>query len=449
MTIAERLARVPDYNAFYTVDELYAHASCIAARYPDICTLRIIGYSKAGKPIIMTSVGDGPAPLLLFAFPHPNEPVGAMLTYFLLEELMKEDELRAGRTWHIIPCIDPDGASLNEGWFKGPFSIRDYARHYFRTKGEDQVEWSFPIEYKTLKYEKYVPETKALMNAIAEIKPLFMYSLHNSSFGGVYYYISKPLKEVYEALYRIPEERDLPLSLGEPEMPYCQVYSPAIFDMPRIKDAYDYYEKIGVADPAKHIHGGASSRDFADGISEPLTLVTEVPLFLSPQIADTTKTDRTRKELTLKGLEKSHRILCAVKSIIDETIGELTKGEIIRDTVVAFVEQMATNIEDTKTWVNTDPEMENKATSAQAVDAEYISVFRNLTILSMYRRALKVQMDKGASRKLANAFIRLDDLIELWITKIEGALDYRVVSIKHMVEVQYGALLAVLEALGI
>ncbi|HOY89102.1 MAG TPA: hypothetical protein PKZ09_04945, partial [Bacillota bacterium] len=65
------------------------------------------------------------------------------------------------------------------------------------------------------------------------------------------------------------------------------------------------------------------------------------------------------------------------------------------------------------------------------------------------RRALKVQMDKGVSRKLTNAFIRLDDLMELWITEIEDALDYRVVSIKHMVEVQYGALLAVLEALGI
>jgi len=36
-----------------------------------------------------------------------------------------------GYTWYLVKCIDPDGTRLNEGWFKGPFSIENLARHYY------------------------------------------------------------------------------------------------------------------------------------------------------------------------------------------------------------------------------------------------------------------------------------------------------------------------------
>ena len=448
MIFDERLAKVPDFKEFFAVKELLRHAEEVAATHPNICKIENLGYSKNNTAIPMVSIGNGPVSVLLFAFPHPNEPVGAMLSYFLIDELTKDTELRNGRTWHIIPCIDPDGASLNEGWFKGPFSIRDYARHYFRTKGEDQVEWSFPIEYKTLKFDRKVPETIALMKAITETRPAVMYSLHNSGFGGVYYYISKPLEGAYETFYRLPRERQIPLSLGEPEMPFSKVYSPAVFDMPCVTDAYDYYEKYGDGDPAKHISGGASSRDFADAVCKPITLVTEVPYFISPKIADLTKTDKTRKQAILTGLGKLRRMLTTVQAIIDETIGELTEGTIFSETTVHFVKQMTANVEDTEIWANEDPKLEVQATVAQKMDAEYISVFRNMTIFSMYRRALRLQIEKGASKKIVDAYAKLDNAIECWINEVEQVLEYEVVPIKHLVEIQYGALLAVLDALG-
>jgi hypothetical protein len=42
---------------------------------------------------------------------------------------------------------------LNEGWFKGPFTPANYARHFFRPAPFDQVEWTFPDRVQTLKFD--------------------------------------------------------------------------------------------------------------------------------------------------------------------------------------------------------------------------------------------------------------------------------------------------------
>jgi len=206
LTIEERLAAVPEYTRFVTVDERYARAKAVTEARPDIAKLAIVGKSTAGSEIPMVSIGDGPVSILIFACPHPNEPIGAMMTYFLMEELLKDEDLRAGRTWHIMPCVDPDGTRMNEGWFAGPFNIRNYAHDFYRPRPQDQVEWTFPIEYKTLKWDTPKPETQALMKAIETTRPDVMYSLHNAGFGGAYYYISERAEQ--GRLRRTPQNSD-------------------------------------------------------------------------------------------------------------------------------------------------------------------------------------------------------------------------------------------------
>ena len=56
-------------------------------------------------------------------------------------------------------------------------------------------------------------------------------------------------------------------------------------------------------------------------------------------------------------------------------------------------------------------------------------------------------MEKGASKKLTDACIRLANAIECWTAEVEHNIEYEVVPIKDLVEVRYGALLAVLDAL--
>ena len=64
-----------------------------------------------------------------------------MMLEYLSLRLAEDDSLREslGYTWYLIKCIDPDGTRLNEGWFKGPFSIENYARHFYRPASFQQV----------------------------------------------------------------------------------------------------------------------------------------------------------------------------------------------------------------------------------------------------------------------------------------------------------------------
>jgi hypothetical protein len=81
---------------------------------------------------------------------------------------------------------------LNEGWLKGPFTREHYARNFYRSAGDEQVEWSFPLDYKTAYFDAVLPETAALMRLIDHVRPALMCSLHNTEQGGVYYYLSRP-----------------------------------------------------------------------------------------------------------------------------------------------------------------------------------------------------------------------------------------------------------------
>jgi len=484
ISIDDRLTKVPDYTRFLTVDELYERARTLAEKHPEIAKLTIVGKSTAGSEIPMVSIGNGPASILVFACPHPNEPIGAMTTCFLMDELVADDDLRSGRTWHIMPCVDPDGARLNEGWFAGPFNIRNYARNFYRPRPQDQVEWSFPIEYKTLKWTDPKPETQGLMKAIEQAKPALMYSLHNAGFGGAYYYITSELeKEHYDVLHRIPVERGIALSLGEPEVPWASAFYPGVYRMCPITDAYDYYEKYAPGDPAQYTVGGCDSSQWAEKISDPFSLVTEVPYFMSAKISDQTELDRPRRDVIMEGVARSRQVYEVMTGALRATEGMITDptGRLLRDAVATFVESGVKSLATQERWAKETPGMEKPATVAQEVDSVHVGVFYKMLIAGMLARAVDQELaamsagtDGGAgdcecscgcgcsgsgsgsggdgTSKRARLQHTVDELraaIDGWATTIEENLPYEVVPIKNLVEVQYGALLVALQAKGL
>ncbi|MCK4693892.1 MAG: hypothetical protein KAT23_09675, partial [Anaerolineales bacterium] len=256
---------VPDYQVFLTVDELIASTHELANRHPKVVKVLPIGHSRQGDVIEAIKIGSGPRQALLFAMPHPNEPIGSMMLEYLSLRLAEDDGLREslGYTWHLVKCIDPDGTRLNEGWFKGPFSIENYARHYYRPPAYQQVAWTFPIDYKTLHFHDPLPETQALMDLIEKVRPDFMYSLHNSDFGGVYYYIWEEAPQLYKPFHKLVESQGLPLHLGEPEMPYEMKFASAIYKDSSIAAEYDFLEQQIATDPAEIISGGTLSFEYA------------------------------------------------------------------------------------------------------------------------------------------------------------------------------------------
>lgn len=440
------LERVPDYQRFEPVDTLFAHARAVAEAHPQLARYQEAGRSTDGEPIPMVSIGHGERSHLLYACPHPNEPIGAMLVRFLLDELIENEALREGATWHLLPCVDPDGTRLNEGWFAGPYTVRNYAKGFYRPRSEEQVEWTFPVQYKTLSWRTPIPETQALMRAFDQTRPSFVYSLHNAGFGGVYYYLSHDQPDAYDSLRRIPTERGLVMSLGEPEMPWVVEFAPAMYKMSTIREAYDYYETYGSGDPAAAITGGGSSLDYLQGIGAPGLLVTELPYFQSPQVSDTSPTDATRGQTILEGSERARGMFDVLAGLLRRTEGEMTQDSRFLRAVRTFTEMVPKSLEGKVRWAREAPGMDRPATVAQRADELHVGTFYRVLIASMLGRAFEQRLADGPAPAVAAAKAELDAQLDAWIDDIEGNLDYQPLPIRSLVQVQYGAMLALLGA---
>ncbi len=107
-------------DRYLTVTEVTESARRPTARFPDVARLHRIGTSRAGRPILMLSVGHGPRHVLVVARPHPDEPVGGVTALALAEHAARGDRLSPATdptlvTWDVVLCLDPDGAALSEG----------------------------------------------------------------------------------------------------------------------------------------------------------------------------------------------------------------------------------------------------------------------------------------------------------------------------------------------
>jgi hypothetical protein len=440
------LKQVPEYERFFTLNEMVERTKAVAKAHPALATLQIVGKSTDGLEIPMLRIGHGGTPILLFACPHPNEPIGAMLVQFLLDELVRNAALREGRSWYLLPCVDPDATRLNEDWFAGPYTIRNYARHFYRPRSAEQVEWTFPIQYKDLNFTASLPETEALMRAFDMVQPKLVYSLHNAGFGGVYYYISHDLPEVYEAFHAIPRSRDLVMALGEAEMPWATTFAPAVYKTSSIKEAYDYLETYGSASPASLIQGGGSSYDYLLERGNPFMLITELPYFQSPQASDETPSGKTRREVILEGVAKDREAYQTVQKLLEQIAPEMTLNTRFYRAVTSFTAQALSGLESKESWAKSADGMDKEASKAQETDELYIGSFYRLLVVSMLRRALELQQQQTPSPLLDSVREELENLLETWTQYLEAHLQYEAIPIKKLVEVQYGALLAVLNS---
>ena len=141
MELEKIIEQVPNYKEFMTITELDESSKKLAQIYDNV-VLKEIGKSKEGRTINCLIIGEGKENALLFAFPHPNEPIGSISLEFLSQFLAKKPEFtkKTGYTWYLIKAIDIDGAILNEGWFKGKFTPLKYAKNYYRPAPYEQVE---------------------------------------------------------------------------------------------------------------------------------------------------------------------------------------------------------------------------------------------------------------------------------------------------------------------
>ncbi|MCI6378450.1 MAG: hypothetical protein MR842_11970 [Clostridiales bacterium] len=440
MELEKILAQVPDYKAFLTVDEMDAHTLALPERYPGVCSVFKAGESQKGRPIYVLKIGRGSRNAFIMGCPHPNEPIGAMMLEFLTDLLCRDEALRQELdfTWYIVKTADPDGVKLNEGWFGGPFTLYNYARHFYRPASNQQVEWTFPLDYKTLHFHTPLPETAALMQVIRDIKPSFLYSLHNSAFGGAYWYISEKHDGLIAGMPKAAERQRIPLSLGEPEMPCCKVYSNAVFEFPGTPLIYDYYEQMTGQDPAPMLNSGASSLDYATRQGPCFGLVCEMPYFLSPNVMNTAPSDINRRDAVLRSCEMIEALYQRMKPLTDALCPLLPERDPYR---LALEERMATyapNLLAQKNFALQNPDFDQPATFAQAFDNLQAMPFYHLLGVGMIAAgAEQVMAAKPAARQEMEAVLaKAEQMLREGCAALEENTAFEAVAIRRLVCVQ-------------
>lgn len=449
LDIAAVMERVPHSESFLTIRELDESTLDLAARYPGLVEAREVGRSREGRPIRCLKIGSGSRNALLFACPHPNEPIGAMTLDFLARELAENSQLRESMdyTWYLIKVSDPDGIALNEGWFKGPFTIHNYLRHYYRPAFHEQVEWTFPVSYKRLHFDAPLPETRVLMDLIEALKPDFVYPLHNLGFGGAYWYLSRPAPQLYEGYYACVRRMGVPRKLGEAEVPYAKSFAPAVFQMLTVKDDYDYTETYTDADPVAGHPFGTSSGDYAmrHGAENPFVFVCELPYFFERRIDDLTPSEITRREAVVES--------CRYKARHHEDLARLA-GPVLEllsmpdnHFKTAFDERMASGKGDLEAqirWAESNPEFSAQATVAQAFDNLLVSRFFQATGTALLLRACEMELGRGGQRDftpqqlhaLETALAGCEAYLKGECDYLEEHMDYQVTPIWKLVTVQ-------------
>lgn len=446
--IFEKLLQdIPEYDSFLTREEMDASSRKLAEEYPDVVSIFEIGKCRSGYPLLCLKIGQGSQNALMFGLPHPNEPIGTMMLEYFSRKLAESEELRRelDYTWYIVKAWDADGYKLNENWIKGPYTLYNYSRNFFRPAGFQQVDWTFPIEYKKLKWDKPLPETEAMMKLIDEIKPSFIYSLHNAGFGGVYWYITHETPEIYDAMRQLPDIQDVPINYGEPESPSCVAYSPAIYANLGIGSEYDYLEKYGNENPQDALNVGTCSADYAKERYDSFTFLTEMPYFYDERIKDMSDSDITRKDAVLKKLDWDEAANRFVRETMEISKKYLDKENPFILAIEAFME--GSTSEAYRKMIEEDPEFARPATVAEKFDNLEVSKFYKMLSYGMLVRANESELEKmeetgeeNAEKKaaLTRAFDAAVVAHKKLADELESLIDYKVIPIRKLVYIQLG-----------
>lgn len=156
-----------------------------------------IGRSREGRPIPAYRFGNGPLHVSLIGGCHADEPVGpAMLRRLAghLGALDEDDGLLTGFRWSIVPHVNPDGAERNRVWSDRLVGARDhlgepdsaydletYVRSVDREAPGDDIEFGFPRYSGDTEAR---PENRAVAAFMASSAPLHLHgSFHGMGFA--------------------------------------------------------------------------------------------------------------------------------------------------------------------------------------------------------------------------------------------------------------------------
>jgi hypothetical protein len=330
-----------------------------------------------------------------------------------------------------VPVADPDGLVLNEGWFKGTFSPLRYALEFYRPPHREQVEWSFPVDYKTLRFTTPASETAAVMRVMERVRPQVFYSLHNAGFCGVYFYVSHARPALFSRLHDLVAAQGLPLHRGEPEVPYLKTLAPAVYELFSVEDTYEYLARTLGEDPAAIIEAGTCADDWLKRVRpDAFSIVCELPYYTAPALEDTSPAEISRREAVLAGNDRAlalHAETAAFFAAIAASAPEHRLTRSVRDYLQKAPKRLAAERANALS-----PEYERRATRAEVMDATVCGIFYHATYLGEVHRLATLVGAAPLAGTIRERLAAVSGEVER-----ESAL--RVLPLRPLVAVQAGA----------
>jgi hypothetical protein len=243
------------------------------------------------------------------------------------------------------------------------------------------------------------------MRVMERVRPQVFFSLHNSGFGGVYFYASHDRPALFGKWRALAERLDLPLHLAEPEVPYLHEFGPATYRLFGIADTYDYYARTLDEDPASVIEAGTCGEDWLRKVCDPFSLVCEVPYFTASAIGDARGAGISRREATLAGHDRAREVHRWCVGAL-ERLGERTSPDRVLRSLQTYVAKAPSRIQAEAKHVEA-PEYDHEATRSQACDASLGTAFYHMLYLGEAQRVARRAGDDGLAAELDGRLSRL------------------------------------------
>ncbi|MFF2546940.1 M14 family zinc carboxypeptidase [Kitasatospora sp. NPDC058063] len=292
-TPAGRAAQLHD--RYPSLDELTATAHQFAAQRPDLCRVRTVGTSRAGRPLTLLTVGRGPHNLLVVAGAHADEfAARAAVTDLAHHALAAQHPALA---WHFLLCLDPDGAHLADG-SRTARTLPAYYDHYYRPAAEDQPEWAPAIGSD-------LPESRTLLHLIDELRPTLQFSLHSTDVGGTFVQATGDPAALAHPFTRSAADLGIPVETGNYDTFHLHESGPGLYLM--TPHHIDHQETTtGMLTPHQD-GGGRAGTWFAPHRHGGRTVLVEVPAWTSAHLGDTRPADAVRPYLRTCADRLRHR----------------------------------------------------------------------------------------------------------------------------------------------
>lgn len=263
---------------------------------------RPIGRSRQGRELFAHRFGNGPLSISLIAGCHADEPVGPATLRRLagwLAALPPDAAPLTAATWSLVPDANPDGAAVNAAWSGATvpverpggrgtghgYDLAAYLAHAVREPPGDDVEFGFP---RTPDDRGARPENQAVAAFLAEGGRCDLHaSLHGMGFAAGPWFLLEPSWLARTAALR-PALGERVAAMGYRlhdvdrggDKGFVRI-APGFCTRPDSRAMAAHFEQRD--EPATAALFRPSSMEHARSLGgDPLTLVSEMPLFTMP-----------------------------------------------------------------------------------------------------------------------------------------------------------------------